>query len=261
MSDDILVEKTTGRTAILTINRPESRNSLLPATGRRLAEAMNALGADADVRCIVITGAGGHFSAGADLRGSFVDDPNLMENLEAVMDGYNAMIMSLVRNPKPVIASMDGAAVGIGADLAFACDLRVAATTAYAQEKFVRIGLMPDGGGTFWLPRLLGTARAMKAMLLGDKMEAKELDALGLLAACVPKEQLRAATMELAQRLENGPPLAIAAMKEAVYASLGDLESALKRERLGQLRLLKTEDAIEGVAAFVQKRDPSFKGR
>jgi enoyl-CoA hydratase/carnithine racemase len=119
---------------------------------------------------------------------------------------------------------------------------------------------MPDGGGTFWLPRLVGTARALKAMLLSDKLEAKELDALGILAACVPPDQLMAATMELARRLEKGPPLAYAALKKSVYASLGDLEAALAREREGQLRLLRSQDVMEGVMAWTQKREPDFKG-
>jgi enoyl-CoA hydratase/carnithine racemase len=155
---------------------------------------------------------------------------------------------------------MDGAAVGFGADMALACDLRIASSKAYLQEKFVNIGLMPDGGGTFWLPRLVGTARAMKAMLLSEKLEAKELDSLGLLVALVPPEELAAATMALAGRIEKGPPLAYAALKSAVYGSLGDIEAALKREREGQLRLLKSADVIEGVMAWAQKREPEFKG-
>jgi enoyl-CoA hydratase/carnithine racemase len=144
--------------------------------------------------------------------------------------------------------------------MALACDLRVASTSAYLQEKFVNIGLMPDGGGTFWLPRLVGTARAMRAILLSEKLEAKELDALGLLAALVAPAELKDATMALAQRIEAGPPLAFTAAKSAIYGSLGDLEAALTREREGQLRLLKTQDVIEGVMAWAQKRAPDFKG-
>jgi enoyl-CoA hydratase/carnithine racemase len=128
------------------------------------------------------------------------------------------------------------------------------------QEKFVSIGLMPDGGGTFWLPRLIGTARAMKAIMLAEKLGAPELSALGLLVACVPPEGLREATMDLANRLEQGPPLAYAALKSAVYESWGGVESALRREREGQLRLLKSNDVIEGVMARTQKRQPDFKG-
>jgi 2-(1,2-epoxy-1,2-dihydrophenyl)acetyl-CoA isomerase len=156
---------------------------------------------------------------------------------------------------------MDGAAVGFGADLAFACDLRVVSTRAYAQEKFVRIGMMPDGGGTFWLPRLLGTARAMQMILLADRVEAAELHRLGVAVEMVAPDALGAAVMAIARRIESGPPLAHAAIKRALYASLGDLEAALRREREGQLALLKSRDVMEGVAAWMQKREPSFEGR
>ena len=155
---------------------------------------------------------------------------------------------------------MDGAAVGFGADLAFACDLRVASSRAYAQEKFVKIGLMPDGGGTFWLPRLVGTARAMQMILLAEKVEATELQSLGVVARVVEPDALREATLEVARALEAGPPLAHAAIKRALYASLGDVEDALHREREEQLKLLRSGDVMEGVAAWMQKREPVFKG-
>jgi enoyl-CoA hydratase/carnithine racemase len=257
---EVLVE-TSGRTRTITINRPEARNSLTRGVVERLASAFTEAGADESVRCVVLTGAGGHFCAGADLRRTFAEDPDMLEHLDAYMDAFHAIIHAIVRCPKPTIASIDGAAVGFGADMALACDLRVASTAAYVQEKFVNIGLMPDGGGTFWLPRLLGTARAMRAMLLADKLEAKELDALGLLVALVPPEHLAAATAGVAQRIEKGPPLAFAALKSAVYASWGDLEAALRREREGQLRLLRSQDCIEGVMAWAQKREPDFKGQ
>lgn len=258
-SEEVLVE-TTGRTTVITLNRPEARNALTKLVLGRITAALDAAASDPEVRCVIVTGAGGHFCAGADLRRTIAEDPDFFDNLESYMDVFHAVIRAIVRCPKPVVAALDGAAVGFGADMALACDLRVATTQAYVQEKFVNIGLMPDGGGTFWLPRLIGTARALKAMLLSDKLEAKELEALGILAACVPPEQLMAATMELAQRLEKGPPLAFAALKEAVYAGLGDLEAALRREREGQLRLLRSQDVMEGVMAWTQKREPSFKG-
>jgi len=257
---EVLTAKT-GRTVVVTLNRPEARNSLTKQVVVALASAIDDASAATDVRCVVLTGAGGHFCAGADLRRTFVEDPDLMDHLDEYMDAFHSLIRAIVRCPKPTIAQMDGAAVGFGADMALACDLRIASTTAYLQEKFVNIGLMPDGGGTFWLPRLIGTARAMKAMLLSEKLDAKQLDALGLLTGVVPPEELEAATMALAARIENGPPLAYAALKSAVYGSLGDIEAALKREREGQLRLLKSQDVIEGVMAWSQKRTPDFKGQ
>jgi 2-(1,2-epoxy-1,2-dihydrophenyl)acetyl-CoA isomerase len=259
-SESVFVTKT-GRTAVVTLNRPEARNSLTKSVVLALATTIEGAGADPEIRCVVLRGAGGHFCAGADLRRTFAEDPDLMNHLELYMDAFHSLVRAIVRCPKPTIAQMDGAAVGFGADMALACDLRIASTAAYLQEKFVNIGLMPDGGGTFWLPRLLGTARAMKAILLSEKLEAKDLDALGLLAGLVAPEELEAATMALAQRIEAGPPLAYAAAKSAVYASLGDLEGALKREREGQLRLLKSQDCIEGIMAWSQKRAPDFKGQ
>jgi enoyl-CoA hydratase/carnithine racemase len=213
------------------------------------------------VRCVVLAGAQGHFCAGADLRQNFMDDPQMMDHLEEYMDEFHGLIRAIVRCDKPTIAMMDGAAVGFGADMAFACDLRVASTLAYAQEKFVKIGLMPDGGGTFWLPRLVGTAKAMQMVLLSEKVEAAELAALGVVARVVPPEGLRDATLEVARIIEAGPPLAHAAIKRAIYASWGSVEDALLRERTEQLRLLRSADSIEGVMAWTQKREPKFQGK
>lgn len=259
MTQEVLVERI-DRTVVVTLNRPEARNSLTKGVVSRLASAVEEAAADADVRCVVLTGAGGHFCAGADLRRTFAEDPDIMDRLDAYMDAFHALIKAIVRCPKPTIASIDGAAVGFGADMALACDLRIATTSAYVQEKFVNIGLMPDGGGTFWLPRLVGTARAMKAMLLSEKLESAELESLGLLVSRVAPSELRDATLALARRIEKGPPLAYAALKSAVYASWGDVDEALRREREGQLRLLRTNDVIEGVMAWSQKREPDFKG-
>lgn len=260
MSTEVLVA-TIGRTTRVTLNRPETRNALTKSVVDTVAAAIDAAGSDPAVRVIVIGGAGGHFCAGADLRGGFAADPDFLDKLDTYMDAFHSVIRAIVRAPKPVIASVDGCAVGFGADLALAADLRVASTSAYIQEKFVNIGLMPDGGGTFWLPRLLGTARAMKAILLADKLEAKELNELGILAAYVAPADLEAATMSLAQKLEKGPPLAFAALKKSVYEGLGDIDAALRREREGQLKLLKSEDVMEGVMAWTQKREPNFQGK
>ncbi len=260
MADPVLVE-TLGATRLVTINRPEARNSLTRAVILGVSEAMRTASTDPAVRCVVLTGAGGHFCAGADLRQNIMDDPQLMEHLDGYMDEFHGLVKSIVRCDKPTIAMMDGAAVGFGADLAFACDLRVASNRAYAQEKFVKIGLMPDGGGTFWLPRLVGTAKAMQMILLAEKIEATELAALGVVTRVVEPDALRAATLEVARVIEAGPPLAHAAIKRALYASWGSVEDALRREREEQLRLLRTSDVMEGVMAWAQKREPKFEGK
>jgi 2-(1,2-epoxy-1,2-dihydrophenyl)acetyl-CoA isomerase len=249
-----------GRSSRITLSRPEARNALTRGVVKAIGEAFVAAAADEGSRVVVLRGAGGHFCAGADLKRTFAEDPNLLDNLEGYLDDYHALVRAIVRCPKPTVAVIEGAAVGFGADMALACDLRIASTTAYIQEKFVKIGLMPDGGGTFWLPRLIGTARAMKAMLLADKLEADALDALGLLVSVHAPEALDAAAEALVADLEGGPPLAYASIKSAAYASLGDLEGALAREREGQLRLLRSSDAMEGIAAWAQKRPPEFSG-
>jgi 2-(1,2-epoxy-1,2-dihydrophenyl)acetyl-CoA isomerase len=259
VTEEVHVE-TTGATRVVTIDRPGARNALTRGVLRTLTEAIDAASADAAVRCVVLGGAGGHFCAGADLRQSFVEDPALLEHVEAYMDDFHGLIRSVVRCGTPTIAMMDGAAVGFGADLAFACDLRVVSTRAYVQEKFVHIGLMPDGGGTFWLPRLVGTARAMQMILLAERLEAAELHRLGVAVDVVAPDALRERTLAVARRIEAGPPLAHAAIKRALYANLGAVEDALRRERDEQLKLLRSADVAEGVAAWMQKRAPRFEG-
>ena len=259
MTEEMTTERV-GKTLVLTLSRPEARNALTVSLVRALRDALLAAAKDDAVRCVVLTGAGGHFCAGADLRKN-MEDPEMMARVDEYMDDFHGLVRAVVRCPKPTVAMVDGAAVGFGADLAFACDLRVVSDRSYVQEKFVSIGLMPDGGGTFWLPRLVGTARAMQMCLLAEKLEGKELPALGVAVAAVPADKLRERTLELCARLEKGPPLAYAAIKESLYASWGDLEAALARERTNQLRLLKTADLMEGVLAFMQKREPQFQGR
>jgi enoyl-CoA hydratase/carnithine racemase len=260
MSEPVLVESI-GATRLVTINRPEARNALTRGVIAGLERALREASADSSVRCAILTGAGDHFCAGADLRATFAEDPQFADHLEEYMDAYHGLVKAVVRCEKPTVAMMDGAAVGFGADLALACDLRVASTRAYAQEKFVRLGLMPDGGGTFWLPRLVGTARAMQMILLAEKVEAAELKSLGVVARVVAPEALREATFEVARTIEAGPPLAFAAIKRAVYASWGSVEEALRREREEQLKLLRSADVVEGVTAWSQKREPRFEGR
>lgn len=258
MTEEVTIERVS-KTQIVTLARPEARNALTVSAVRSLREAFVAAAKDEGVRCVVLTGAGGHFCAGADLRKN-MEDPEMMARVDEYIDDFHGLVKAIVRCPKPTVAMIDGAAVGFGADMALACDLRVVSDRCYVQEKFVSIGLMPDGGGTFWLPRLLGTARAMQLCLLADKLEGKELLELGIAVDEVPAAKLRERTLELCARLEKGPPLAYAAIKDALYANWGDLDAALARERTGQLRLLKTADLMEGVLAFMQKREPQFQG-
>ncbi len=257
---DVRVE-TTAATRIVTIDRPDARNALTPRALAELGAAVDAAAGEPAIRCVIVTGAGDHFCAGADLRRTVIEDPDAAAHLDDYLTAFHALIKSVIRSSKPTIAMMDGAAVGFGADLAFACDLRVASTRAYAQEKFVNIGLMPDGGGTFWLPRLVGTARAMQMILLAERVDAPELHRLGVVARVVEPGALREATLAVAREIEAGPPLAFAAIKRALYANWGSIEDALRREREEQLKLLHSADFGEGVAAWSQKRAPRFEGK
>jgi 2-(1,2-epoxy-1,2-dihydrophenyl)acetyl-CoA isomerase len=257
---DVQVERV-GRTTLVSIARPEARNALTRAVNRGLVSAFAEASSDPEVRAVILTGAGGHFCAGADLKKNLTEDPEILDKLEEYLGEYHAVIRAIFRCPKPTLAMIDGAAVGFGADLALACDLRIASETAYIQERFVKIGLMPDGGGTFWLPRLVGTAKAMQMILLAEKVEAPQLRELGLVVDVVPSSRLREAALEIARALEAGPPLAYAAIKQALYASWGSLEDALLREREGQIKLLRSQDAMEGIMAWVGRRDPVFQGK
>jgi 2-(1,2-epoxy-1,2-dihydrophenyl)acetyl-CoA isomerase len=262
MSEEVLLVEREGPVAVLTLNRPRSKNALDTALRSALAAALDRVGKDPSVRVVVLTGAGGAFCAGADLKAAMSENAGAFDKLDTVIDGYHAMIRSIVGAPKPVIAMVDGAAVGFGCDLALACDLRVLSSEAYLQEKFVKIGLMPDGGGTFWLPRLVGLARAMEIMLTGEPVTAARALELGIANRVVPQASLRDETLKLARELAKGPPLAFAAIKESVRASLGGtIDTALDLEKKGQMRCLVSSDCMEGVAAWMQKREPSFEGR
>lgn len=261
MTLPILIDEREGPVAVLRLNRPETLNALDAELVAALADALERAAADSAVRAIVLGGEGGAFCSGADLKealralGAHVD---LAERLRT----FQRNVLAIARAPKPVIAAVDGAAVGFGADLALACDLRFLSERAYLQEKFVGIGLMPDGGGSFHLAKLVGPGRALELLLLGDKVDAARALELGLANRVLPSAELLPRAIELAQRLAAGPPLALAAIKSATRDSLGGtLEEALAREAAGQTRLLQSADLREGITAFTERRAPVFRGK
>lgn len=261
MSDPLLLKSRQGATLELRLNRPQSKNSLDEALVEDLAQSLEGASADSALRVVVLSGAGGAFCSGVDLRSAAaeLDDAKRLEHRLA---GFHRVIQAIAAAPQPVLAAVDGPAVGFGADLAYACDLRIASSRAYFEEKFVAIGLMPDGGGTFHLPRLIGLGRALEHQLLGTRFDAERALALGIVNRVVAPEELEVEVGRVCAQLAAAAPLAVRAIKSALRAGVdGTLADALERERKGQLGLLASADAREGVAAFLGRRAPSFAGR
>jgi enoyl-CoA hydratase/carnithine racemase len=245
----------------ITIDRPASRNALTTDVCERLAAAVR--GVPGDVHAIVVTGANAAFCSGLDLKDAMqrglAQGPDLERGLR---EYFHGVIRALVDSDRPTLALVDGAAAGFGCDLALACDLRIVSDRGVFGEIFVKRGLMPDGGGTWHLPRIVGLGRALELMLTGELVGAAEALRIGLANRVVPHGEVRARTHELASAIAKGPPLVHRAVKRAVYAGLdGDLAAALDREATGQMALIGSRDFGEGVTAFLQKRDPRFEGR
>lgn len=260
MESVLLVERD-GPVATLTMNRPATRNALDPELLQALGEGLHSVADDRAVRAVVLTGAGDAFCSGADLKGA-LNDLEAGADLSPRIGQFHALIRVIVHTPKPFIALVSGPAVGFGADLALACDLRVLSRGAYLQEKFVAIGLMPDGGGTFWLPRLVGLGRALEFLLLGTRIDAELALTLGLANRVVEPAHAATEAQKLARTLAAGPPLALAAIKSAVREQANaSIDAALDREKRGQTALLGSHDFREGVAAWNAKRAPNFQGK
>jgi len=238
--------------------RPDAFNALDEEMAVGLVQALESAGEDESVRVVVVTGAGPAFSAGADLTG---DNP--VETFdETTMDGANTITRSIVGLDKPVLAAVNGIAAGVGASICFAADLAVCQESASFLLAFSRIGLMPDGGSTMTVAASVGRARAMRMALLAEVLTAQEAYDAGLVSHVVADPDFAGTVDKIARRLAAGPPRAFAATKQAINAAtIGELESALERERSGQVMLFGTEDAAEGMRAFVQKRRPTFTGR
>ncbi len=246
----------------IALNRPESKNGLTDAVNAALIEALDGAAADKAIRCVVITGKNGNFCSGLDLKTMAAGGMGGMDNVEEHMRKYfHGLIRAVRRVEKPVVAFVDGAAVGYGCDLALACDLRIGTERTRFGEVFVKRGLMPDGGGTWTLPRLVGVGKALELMFTGDLVGADDALRFGLLSRVIPSAEAEQQTWEFAKRLAAGPPLVHAWIKRAVYAAQAtDLDAALENEVRGQMQLLRSKDFFEGIAAFFQKRDPKFTG-
>ncbi|HWP38531.1 MAG TPA: enoyl-CoA hydratase-related protein [Gemmatimonadales bacterium] len=259
--EHVLVSRADG-IGTVTLNRPDRLNAFAGRMRQELAAAVRMLADDATVRVLVITGAGRAFCAGADVgyMKQLIEAGDL-ENARALVEAGREVVTTIRETPKPVIASVNGAAAGGGANLALACDLRIASDRATIGQTFNRIGLHPDWGGTYFLPRLVGPSRALELIYSADMVDAQEAARLGLFNRVVPHERLAEETTALARSLASKPPLALALAKKAVYES-GDrtLAEMLAVELDHQMRCFMSADAREGLQAFLDKRAPSFQG-
>jgi 2-(1,2-epoxy-1,2-dihydrophenyl)acetyl-CoA isomerase len=262
MSYEHLIWEQDGGAARITLNRPETLNAWHADFGRELKQAIEVDAADPSVRALLITGAGRGFSSGADLKAGFdpAEDgkPDILKELN---ETYHPIMEALRGLEKPVVAAVNGPAVGIGASLAFACDLILAAESAYFGLAFVNIGLMPDGGSTLFVPTAVGKARAFQLALLGERVEAARALDWGLINFVHPDDRLLDEADALVQRLAAGPTRSYASSKKALNRMLyPDLRGQLSLEADLQHALARTHDFQEGALAFIEKREPAFQG-
>jgi 2-(1,2-epoxy-1,2-dihydrophenyl)acetyl-CoA isomerase len=262
MSYEHVIWEQDGGVGRLTLNRPDTLNAWTAEFGHDLKQVIEGDAADPTVRAVLVTGAGRGFSSGADLKAGFdpADDgmPDVRKELDHV---YHPIIAGVRRLEKPVVAAVNGPAVGIGASLAFACDLVLAADSAFFGLAFVNIGLMPDGGSTLFVPTAVGKARAFQMALLGERIDAQKALDWGLVNYVYPAERLIDEANELVAKLAAGPTRSYASSKKALNKMLyPDLDGQLDLEAELQHALARTRDFQEGVLAFVEKRDPSFQG-
>ena len=258
MTDGLRVQ-IDGPVATLTLDRPESLNALTVPVKVALREALESIASDRAVRAVILTGAGRAFCAGQDLAER--ESPDAAPLDVEVRERYNPIIRAIRSMGQPVIAAVNGVAAGAGASLAFACDLRIAAEEARFVLAFGRIGLVPDSGATWFLPRLVGPAKAAELALVGDPLDAAEALRLGLVSKVVPGDRLLDEARAMAGRLAEGAPLALALTKEALErSSTIDLDEALEGEAKLQGIAGASADHAEGLAAFKEKRPPRFSG-
>ena len=265
MSDDkTVLSELKGHVLTLTLNRPERLNALGGGLRNDFFAAIQEAEVNSEVRVIVITGAGRAFCSGGDVkemneRRAGNGDGAVDREFPPIRD---AIIATMRGMPKPIIAAVNGVAAGAGMNLALCCDMRIASDKALFTQAFVKRGLHPDWGGTYFLPRLVGSARACEMIFSGEMINAEQALQMGLINKLVPHDDRPAATEEFARRFAEGPPVAIGLAKRGIYRNMeADLASALEYETYAQTHCWSTEDAGEGIRAFVEKRPAVFRGK
>lgn len=246
----------------ITLNRPDKLNAFVGHMRRDLAEALETAGSNHSVRVVVITGAGRAFCAGGDVgfMAELLDSQDT-EEFSRLLGAARRVVTTIRQMTKPVIGAINGPASGAGCNLALACDLRIASSTATFSQSFVKLGLHPDWGGTYFLPHLVTPNKACEMFFLGEAIDADTALQLGIVNRVVKSDELMPVVREIAERLREAPPIPIAAAKQAVYASqAAELEEMLRYETEAQLRCFESQDAREGIRAFMEKRAPRFTG-
>jgi len=259
----VLLETRHDAIAVLVMNRPDRLNALNNELATALNDALGRIAGDESVRVVVITGAGRAFCAGGDLasigKGRASGDTRALEPL--LRAGMQA-VLTMRMMPHPVIAAVNGAAAGAGMNIALAADIRIAAEEATFGQNFAKIGLFPDYGGTHFLPQLVGPSKAAELFYTGDMIDAKTALRLGIVNRVAPAAQLEDEVKSLAQKIAQGPPLAIRAVKKTLFASEKEkLTAALEQEVQQQMPCYLSEDCSEGIRAFFEKRPPQFRGK
>ncbi|MFH1079958.1 MAG: enoyl-CoA hydratase-related protein [Pseudomonadota bacterium] len=262
MMEDHVLYTVEGGYALITLNRPEAKNAFSPEMIRLWRESLEEAKRDDRVKVVIVTGKGDTFCSGGDIREMAEGKLRSWEMKNFVWEGVHRIVLTLEDLDKPVIAAINGAAMGAGLDMALMCDLRVCSDKARMAESYILLGLVPGDGGAYFLPRLVGVAKALELFLTGDMISPDAALQMGLVNRVVPHERLMGETIALAQKIAGKPPLAIRMMKRAIYQGQTSTLRAHLDYISSQLSLLsETEDHLEAAKAFLEKRTPAFKGK